>query len=102
MITHQCGTTFDYMLSLTDVDPTDFVGWTLLCQMRNASGQLIDTIDATWNDPAVPIAVDIFKLDTSQWKPGPATLNIRFTGPDGYERSLLQPIYWQLERDSFR
>lgn len=102
MITHQCGNTFDYVLSLTDIDPADFVGWTLLCQMRNASGQLIDTIDAQWVDPATPIAIALFKLDTNGWKPGPATMNIRFTGPDDYARSLLEPIDWQLERDSFR
>lgn len=102
MINHRCGNTFDYLLSLDDVGPTEFVGWSLLCQMRDNFGQLIDTIDASWVDPAAPTAIYLFKLETSNWKPGFASLNIRFTGPDGYDRSLLEPIKFNLERDSFK
>lgn len=99
---HPCGSTFDYVLSLTGIDPSDFLGWTTVCQLRNFNGALISEIESTWVDPAAPVALTLFKLDTSTWRPGAASLNVKFTSPSGYVRSLKDPVEWELEKDDFK
>jgi hypothetical protein len=103
MMKHQCGNTFDYVLSLTGVEPTEFVGWNTRCQIRDSQGRLIDEIDSEWVNPAQPIALSLFKMDTTGWNPGFASLNVQFIRiVDGYTRSLEDPLEWELEKDSFR
>jgi hypothetical protein len=99
---HSCGSTFDYVLSLEGVELTEFVGWTTLCNLRDFSGALIASIDSAWIDPAVPVALALMKLDTSTWRPGVATLNVKFTSPNGYVRTLKEPVNWELVKDDFR
>jgi len=95
---HTCGATFDYVLSLNGVEPTEFVNWTTECQMRDFSGKLLAIVESQWINPAAPVALALFEIDTSKWRPGVALMDVRFIGPDGYIRTLQEPIQWELTR----
>lgn len=89
---------FDYILSLDGIGPTEFVGWTTECQLRDFNRKLIAIIPSAWVDPTIPVALELVQLDTSKWKPGVAILDVIFTGPEGYVRTLENPIQWELVR----
>lgn len=90
------GASFDYVLSLDGIGPTDFVGWTTECYLRDFSGKLIATIPSQWVDPAVPVALELFEIDTSKWRLGTAVMDVHFTSPDGYVRTLEDKIQWEI------
>lgn len=95
---HTCGATFDYVLHLNGVGDTEFVNWTTECQLRDFSGKLLAVVESQWVDPAAPVSLALFTLDTSKWRPGVAMLDVAFTGPDGYVRTLRDPVQWELTR----
>ena len=95
---HRCGATFDYVLYLEGVSPTEFVGWSTECQMRNFDGKLLNVIPSAWVDESAPVAVSLLQLDTTKWKPGSVIVDVLFTDSEGYVRNLENPIQWELIR----
>ena len=61
-----------------------FAGWSLASQARTDKDVLLSDLVVAWDDPVTTRVLVLKCLDTTGWVIGPAQLDVKLTGPDGF------------------
>ena len=83
---HKRGDTFSEAIPIPASIPDGyFAGWAMAAQVRDSSGNLVHTLQATWDDPVVTrvILLTSFPAPTTEWPIDSLGFDVQFTRPDG-------------------
>lgn len=84
------GDTFAFLTTLVGVNSGDLAGYAPSCQIRGPSGSLMSQVACAWVDASVALELQLLVNDTSDWRPGPAFIDIKFVrASDGFTLSTL-------------
>lgn len=101
--THKIGDSFTRLLKMPAQYPDGyFVGWTVLCQVRNDDYTLLATVTTEWFDPLTTRFLKLRVADTTEWTDGVKLMDVQFTRASDSEVMSTTTATFLVEKDVSR